>query len=194
MFMELSRTLTAATRLAVDFLVWFRALRTVERCFHNHSNKEDTMKIKIQPMRATLLAVMLGAATTAGAQQYVDPDSPEFVLQQILDQVVGARYGTHQTYRTPQQQELFRRADTNRDGILTRQEINAYRSRMGYAQYYDRNGRPIRSNDRGVNVRVVDTNRDGYISRREASEFVRDVQREGLDRYFERRERDSRYR
>lgn len=64
----------------------------------------------------------------------------------------------------------------------------------GYAQYYDRNGRPIRPNDRGVNVRFVDTNRDGYILRREASEFVREVQREGLDRYFERRERDSRYR
>lgn len=153
------------------------------------------MNIKTHPIKAALLAALLGTATTAGAQQHVDPTSAEFVLQQILDQVVGARYDTHQTYRSQQQQELFRRADTNRDGILTRQEINAYRARMGYAQYYDRDGRfNRRRDDRGVDVRVVDTNRDGYISRREASEFVRDVQREGLDRYFDRRQRHGRHR
>lgn len=153
------------------------------------------MKISTTPLKAALLAALLGTAGTAGAQQYGTPNTAEFVLQQILDQVIGSRYTYNNTYRDARQQELFRRADTNRDGYLTQQEVDAYRARMGYSRYYDRD-RDYRHGDRGrynrgVPTSQVDTNRDGYISRSEAAEFVRDVQREGLDDYYDRRDRND---
>ena len=153
------------------------------------------MKISTTPLKAALLAALLGAAGTAGAQQYATPNTAEFVLQQVLDQVIGSRYTYNNTYRDARQQELFRRADTNRDGYLTQQEVDAYRARMGYSRYYDRD-RDYRYGDRGrynrgVPTSQVDRNRDGYISRSEAAEFVRDVQREGLDDYYDRRDRND---
>lgn len=144
-------------------------------------------------LKATLFIAMLAASATAAAQTRapVYDSAGEAVLQQILDQVVGSRYSTDTRWRNSNQQEMFRRADLNRDGYLTRAEVDAYRARMRYDRddRYDRRNR----NERGIPVREVDNNGDGYISRNEARQFVRKVQRQGLDDYYDRSEHRGRY-
>lgn len=146
-------------------------------------------------LHSTLLAAAIAVVATPAAMAQttgVQRGAGEIALQQILDQVIGIRYTSDNRYRSSREQEMFRRADLNRDGSLSRYEVDAYRKRMGY----DRDNRRHRQdwrNDRGVPVREVDTNGDNYISRSEAMRFVRDVQRQGLDDYYDRREHRGRY-
>lgn len=150
-------------------------------------------------LKPALLIALATASAGVGAQQQYYPQAQtqntgEIIIQQILDHVIGRRYTTDNRYRSAQEQEMFRRADTNRDGYLTQAEVDAYRARMGYGRY---GNQPYQDNryqdnrygygyryDPGISVNQVDTNRDGYISKAEAANFVRDLQRYGLDGYY----------
>ena len=157
-------------------------------------------------LKSAIILALAAAAGTASAQTYRQPSTEEAIIQQILSSVIGTRYGTNTQYRTTSQQEAFRAADTNRDGILTQYEVDAYRARMGYGQYnngngydngynngrYDNGYNNGRYNDNRYNrrdpvfaVRSLDTNRDGYISRTEFRQFLRMLDSQGYDYFYQ---------
>lgn len=142
-------------------------------------------------LTSALALALVGASGTAAAQYYPQqPNMQEIIIQQILNNVIGSRYGTDTRYRTPQEQEIFRAADTNRDGVLSQYEVEAYRARMGYGRYDDRyNDRYNDTRHYGREprfpVRTLDTNRDGYISRSEFRQFMRMLDRQGYDYFYE---------
>jgi hypothetical protein len=123
-----------------------------------------------------ILAAALGVSSNASAQDYRNDDGEEVVVQ-LLQSILGTRYESDRRYRgyTSQQQQAFRQADTNRDGVLTQREIDAYRS--SYYRDRDRYDNRYDYDRRGVRVRDVDTNRDGWISRSEQDRFLRMINR-----------------
>lgn len=136
-------------------------------------------------LKPALVLALASLSGTAAAQYYPQqPSTQEIILQQILENVIGSRYGTNTRYRSAEEQAIFREADTNRDGILTQYEVDAYRQRMGYDRYgQDRYN--DRRRDPVFPVRSLDTNRDGYISRAEMRQFIRMLDRQGYDYFYE---------
>lgn len=130
-------------------------------------------------------AILLGLATVstgAAAQnttRYYEDTQSEVVLQQVLSALVGQPYANNRTYRTREQQEMFRRADTNHDGRLSQSEIDSFRAGMRYAR---NDGRHNDRYDRGIAVSRIDINRDGYISRSEQRDFIRMIDNDRDDR------------
>lgn len=132
-------------------------------------------KAKLLVLPAVLAAV-LGVSSTASAQEYYRDDDGQEVVVQLLQSIMGTSYESDHRYRgyNRQQQQAFRLADTNRDGVLTQREVDAYRA----IYYRDRgHSRQDRYDRRGVRVSDVDTNRDGWISRPEQDRFLRMIGR-----------------
>ena len=64
-------------------------------------------------------------------------------------------------------QAMFDRADTNKDGSLSRAEVNAFHEKMKDHREQRQDRRDTGRDAKGIPVAMLDVNKDGFISREE---------------------------
>lgn len=78
-------------------------------------------------------------------------------------------FAEHSKDHPPQhdKQAMFDRADANKDGSLSRAEVDAFHEKMKDHREQRQDRRDAKHDGKGIPVATLDANKDGFISREE---------------------------